>query len=278
VEDAEAKYEAHTYVANFAFPRKIVVTRGEITVERPSGAPDIALSVTRITLADGERSFPLRRDWVKKERTMGDEHSRRVSSDSAMPSGQRWRRLAEVEKVTVFENTRMLPRAWLATGELVATEEEELSTIRTGKLPGGAAWRPLETALVEASTGIRFEKGDGPPGMAEVTRNEPNRVEVKTESAAPAILILSANHYPGWRAYVDGQPVEVIRVNYNLRGVALPAGNHLVTFVYQPKSVLFGFVISLLTLATLIFWVRRPSGMKIAGGRRRENETREAST
>ena len=259
VEDAEAKYEAHTYVAYFAFPRKIVVTRGEITIERPSGAPDIALSVTRITLADGERSFPLRRDRVKKERTTGDDHSRRASSDSAMPGSQRWRRLAEVEKVTVLENTRVLPRAWLATGELVATEEEELSTIRTGKLPGGAAWRPLETALVEASTGIRFEKGDGPPGIAEVTRNEPNRVEVKTESAAPAILILSANHYPGWRAYVDGKSVDVMRVNYNLRGVVVPAGDHLVRFVYRPKSVLVGLVISLLMVGLLLVWWARPA-------------------
>jgi len=257
VEDAEAKYEAHTYVANFAFPRKIVVTRGEITVERLSGAPDIALSVTRITLADGERSFPLRRDWVKKERVTGDEQSRRASSDSAMPSGQRWRRVADVEKVTVFENTRMLPRAWLATGQLVATEEEEISTIRTGTLPGGEAWRPLETALVETSTGIRFEKGDGPPGVAEVTRNEPNRVEVKTDSAAPAILILSANHYPGWRAYVDGKSVDVMRVDYNLRGAVVPAGNHLVEFVYRPKSVLFGLVISLLMLGLLMFWWSR---------------------
>ena len=79
-------------------------------------------------------------------------------------------------------------------------------------------------------------------------------MEVKTESAAPAILILSANHYPGWRASVDGRSVDVIRVNYNLRGVAVPAGNHLVTFVYRPKSVLFGLLISLSTLAALLLW------------------------
>jgi len=257
VEDAEAKYEAHTYVANFAFPRKIVVTRGEITVERLSGAPEIALSVTRITLADGEGAFPLRRDWVKKERATGDDPSRTASSDSPSPIGQRWRRIGEVGKVTVLENTRMLPRAWLATGELVATKEEELSTIRTGKLPGGAAWRPLETALVEEGTGIHFETGNGPLGIAAVTRNEPNRVEVKTESAAPAILNLSANHYPGWRAYVDGKSVDVIRVNYNLRGVVVPAGNHLVEFVYRPKSVLLGLIISLVTGALLLLWSSR---------------------
>jgi uncharacterized membrane protein YfhO len=74
---------------------------------------------------------------------------------------------------------------------------------------------------------------------------------------APAILVLSENHYPGWRAYVDGKSVDVIRVNYNLRGVAVPAGNHLVEFVYRPKSVLAGLAVSLLTLLSLLFWWSR---------------------
>jgi hypothetical protein len=253
VHDAQGTYEAHTYVSSFALPVKTFVTGGEVTVARIPHAPDLTLSVTRIALYDGERAFPLRREWMKKESADNIEQpAPQVERDSS--TTPRWRRLAEIEKVAVFENTHVLPRVWLATSELVATEEEELSIIRTGKTPDGAPWRPLATVLVESSTGIRFVKGDGPSGKAAVTRNEPNRVEVKTESAAAAILVLSANHYPGWRASVDGRPVDVIRVNYNLRGVAVPAGNHLIAFVYRPKSVLIGLVISLLTLAALVLW------------------------
>ena len=258
VEDAQAKYEAHTYVSTFALPRKTLITGGEITVERLPRAPDLTLSVTRLALADGERAFPLRREWVKKESAASTEQPKPLSESDSLTT-PRWRRLAEVGTVAVFENTRILPRAWLATSELVAAEEDELSIIRTGKTPGGAAWHPLETALVESSTGIRFERGNEPPGNAEVMRNEPNRVEVKTESATPGILVLSANHYPGWRASVDGRSVDVIRVNYNLRGVAVPAGDHLVAFVYRPKSVLVGLVISLLALAALVLWAGRGS-------------------
>ena len=88
-------------------------------------------------------------------------------------------------------------------------------------------------------------------------RREPNRVEVKTTSAAPSILVLSENHYPGWRAYVDGRAAEDLRVDYGLRGVALGAGEHRVEFVYRPKSVLIGLFISLATLATLLLWSSR---------------------
>jgi uncharacterized membrane protein YfhO len=69
--------------------------------------------------------------------------------------------------------------------------------------------------------------------------------------------VLSENHFPGWRAYVDGSAVETLRVDYGLRGVVLPPGEHRVEFVYRPKSVLFGFVVSLLALAALLVWSAR---------------------
>jgi hypothetical protein len=249
VKDAQGTYEGHTYVAALALPRKVVIDGGEITVVNVVGAPQLILSVSRFTIADGENTFPLRSEWVKKElaKTAPDE---RVA-------GARWKPLAEIGKVAVFENSRMLPRAWLVTDELVATGEEELKIIRSGKTSSGAPWNPLEQALVERRTGISFAKAGEAPDQsqrAEVTRHEPNRVEVKTECAVPSLLVLSENHYPGWQALVDGQSGKIRRVNYNQRGVALPPGNHLVTFIYQPRSVLLGLVVSILTLVTLSFW------------------------
>jgi uncharacterized membrane protein YfhO len=90
-----------------------------------------------------------------------------------------------------------------------------------------------------------------------VTRYEPNRVEVRTAADAPAVLVLGENHYPGWRAEVDGRAVETLRVNYNQRGVALPPGAHEVRFLYRPKSVLLGLLVSLLTAAGLALWLVR---------------------
>jgi hypothetical protein len=260
VADAQGKYDAHTYVASFALPRQTLITGGEITVARLPTAPQLTLSLSRLTLADGERAFPVRGQWLKKESAANAEQSTQSAQENS--ATKRWRPLEEVGQVAVFENARVLPRAWLASGELVANEAEEINIIRSGKTPNGELWNPLEKVLVEARTGINFEKGNqsaNEAGRAAVVRHEPNRVEVKTESAASALLVLSENYYPGWRAKVDGQSVEVMRVNYNQRGVALPAGNHLVTFVYRPKSVLLGLFISLLTLTALMLWVGRPS-------------------
>jgi hypothetical protein len=159
--------------------------------------------------------------------------------------------------VAVFENARALPRAWLASAARVLPEEEMLGVIRTGRLPEGAEWEPRRTALVEAPLDFPRAPAEDPSAGAEVTRREPNRVEVKTASSAPSILVLSENHYPGWRAYVDGRAAEDLRVDYNLRGVVLAAGEHRVEFVYRPKSVLIGLLVTLVTLAALLLWSAR---------------------
>jgi hypothetical protein len=263
VEDAQGKYEAHTYAASLPLSAAAVVTGGELTVARVPAAPELILSVNRIALADADRTFPVRRQWVKKELALNPEKQPPGASKIEQKPGQpelnqanRWQPIGQVENVAVFENTRVLPRAWLATEELVATGETQIAIIRSGKTPAGESWNPLQTALVESPTGIQFGKTSESPGHARITTLDPNKVEVKTEAGGPALLVLSANHYPGWRAYVDGQSADTMRVNYNLRGVAVPAGAHLVTFVYWPKSVLIGLVISLLTLAALLWWSR----------------------
>ena len=53
-------------------------------------------------------------------------------------------------------------------------------------------------------------------------------------------------YYPhGWRVSVDGQSVEEFRVNYALRALELPAGNHTIVFEFDPQVVKTGSTISL---------------------------------
>src|SRR5438105_15861364 len=93
------------------------------------------------------------------------------------------------------------------------------------------------------------------PGEAQITQYEPNRIAVSTKAAGPSILILSENHYPGWRTYLDGRAVETLRVDYNLHGVPLPAGEHRVEFTYRPKSALIGMTISLIAVTLLLLGI-----------------------
>lgn len=285
VDDGKESYQAHSYVASFALPERATIKGGEIMVTPQRRSPDLLLDVLRLSLIDqaGNKSFPLRREWIGRRSTrVGGTNGARqdagsktaaapaktatgvANKDNEKPAEQpasaaeekeRWQQILQVGNVVIFENQRALPRAWLATEAMVLKEPAILEVIRTGRLPNGETWDPARIALVESPTELQPNAGDT-SARVEVITHEPHRIAMKATSSVPSLLVLSENHYPGWRAYVDGRPVETLRVNYNLRGVTLAAGEHEVEFLYRPKSVLFGLAISLLTLFGLVLWWR----------------------
>jgi hypothetical protein len=254
VNDVKGNYEAHAYVTSFKLPEKITVTDGEIELEAGTHWPDLLLSVFRLSLvdADQEKSYPLRREWMRIDSTKALAETQPVGE----PKNDRWKLLTQTSNVDIYENAWYLPRAWLAAESMVLDEGRILEVVRTGKLPDGSVWDPLRTALVEAKPSPAMVTAAQDAGT-EITKYEPNRVSLKSYSTGTSILVLSENHYPGWRAYVDGRATDTLRVNYNLRGVELSPGEHQIEFVYRPKSVIIGFLVSLLTLAALLFWVMR---------------------
>lgn len=236
-----------------------------MTIEPNPKWPDLQLGVFRVSLVDTAAgdARPLTRERVGVE-TVPASQSDSTNADSIKgedptkgANAGRWKLVAQTQYVDIYENARRLPRAWLAWDARASDEAATLEVIRGGSLPDGSRWEPQRTALVESEPRAGLVSGVG-KGSAEVTRHEANRVDVKTEADAPSILVLAENHYPGWRAYVDGESAGVLRVNYNLRGVFVPAGSHEVRFVYRPKSAMIGLAVSLLTAAALAFVAYAP--------------------
>jgi hypothetical protein len=249
VADAQPKFEGHDYVCAFDLPAPAIVVGGEIAVMPGAEAPRSTLFVGRISLLHGDRAVPIRREWITLE------SAPRGTVPTVTDAAPRWKRVADVGAIAVFENNRALPRTWLASGERVATGPQQLEIIRTGKISGNTNWDPFSEVLVEKPTGVAFATEKPPPGRTEVTRLEPNRVTVATDASAPSLLILADNYYPGWRAELDGRRTRIVRVNYNQRGVAVGAGKHVVDFNYQPDSVLIGLLVSGVSLLGLLWWM-----------------------
>jgi hypothetical protein len=59
----------------------------------------------------------------------------------------------------------------------------------------------------------------------------------------PGYLVLAYTYYPGWRATLDGQPVEILRANYAFMALPLEAGEHQVLLYYRPLSFTFGALV-----------------------------------
>ena len=92
---------------------------------------------------------------------------------------------------------------------------------------------------------------------------------VEAQADRPALLVLTDSWYPGWKATVDGEPTEIERVDYLIRGVPVPAGSHTVEFTYEPASWRAGWIVSALALLTILVaagigWRRRGTDRRTA--------------
>lgn len=247
VKDSTATFEGHTYVTKFSFPKQASIASGEVVIDPQAStlAPNLMLSLLRFSLGKGSDFYAVNQGAFS------------VSESQAKSSTNRWKLVGQTEEVDIYENSQALPRAWVTTEAKSLNENEMLQTIRTGKLPGGSSWDPVRTALLEpAQFGSQLVQGSVGPGTVTVNRYQANRIDLDVSNSSPGILVMSENHYPGWRAYVDDVNVEVMRVDYNLRGVMLSPGQHRVSFVYRPQSALIGLLVSLGTVGFLALWWR----------------------
>ena len=83
----------------------------------------------------------------------------------------------------------------------------------------------------------------------------PDRVHVDVEANAPAWLVMVDTFDAGWRARVDGSPVELRRANVAFRAVRVPPGRHAVDLVYRPTGVIVGLTVTGAALiAMAVLW------------------------
>lgn len=79
------------------------------------------------------------------------------------------------------------------------------------------------------------------------------RLTYQTKSAKEQFAVFSEIYYKdGWSAYIDDKLVPHFSVNYVLRGMKIPAGNHKIEFKFEPKVIQTGGFISLASYGMLI--------------------------
>ncbi len=168
--------------------------------------------------------------------------------------------------VTVLENTQAFPRAFLVRESVLAANPgQALNLLVNGPVD------PARTVVLEEPVSLSQLPPGVPAGLdaVTVTGYSPERVDLRVQLDQPAFLVLADSWYPGWQAFVDGRPVEILRANYLYRALALPPGDHRVTFAYQPRPLAAGALLSLVALVpalTLIAWAIRERRRAANGG------------
>lgn len=155
----------------------------------------------------------------------------------------------------LFENLSVLPRFFL-----VNKVKQVISDLEVTELVERRAISFRDTAIVsEPVTGLGAA-GDGDAGVVKLIDYQPDSLRLSVRTPQAAFLVLAENFYPGWRAWVGGVPVEIVRADIAFRGLVVPAGTHEVEMRFQPVILPVSLAISVVT-ALLLFafaaWPRK---------------------
>ena len=80
-------------------------------------------------------------------------------------------------------------------------------------------------------------------------RENHGRIDIDVTSPHNGFLVVNTTWYPGWQAWIDGEPASVRRADAAYMGVTVPAGSRHVQLVYRPAWILW------LTGVCLLAWL-----------------------
>jgi MFS family permease len=148
-----------------------------------------------------------------------------------------------------IQDPNALGNAWFVNNfEIVENADEEIAALE-GINPGSKAI--VDKRFSEFVEGKTFTKDAN--GMIELIEYQPNNLKYKTKTATEQLAVFSEIYYDkGWDAYIDGEKVPHFRVDYILRALTIPAGEHTVEFKFEPKSYYVGNKISMASSILLL--------------------------
>ena len=157
-------------------------------------------------------------------------------------------------------NPNAFGNAWLVK-EVIScrSADDEIRRLATENLK--------KTALTTDSISQREFVLDSLSSISLVT-HKANELRYKASVSSTAFSVFSEMHYPhGWKAYIGEVEVPHYRVNYALRGLIIPAGQHDIIFRFEPDVIARGTRIQLAgygIFAFLIVLFFTPIGLKLS--------------
>jgi hypothetical protein len=141
-------------------------------------------------------------------------------------------RIFDQNGVAIYKNMKAVPRTFIVHD--YGVRENVDSTVAVVSDP---RFLPQRFVILDREPSIKPER----PTLdqvedCQIIEYDPGYVKIAVMAKAPGIVCLTDSYYPAWKAYVGGEEVEVYRADGALRAVCVPAGEHVVEFVYDSET------------------------------------------
>jgi hypothetical protein len=139
----------------------------------------------------------------------------------------------------IYENTYAAPRYFLTDKIKYYGTDKEFENIFFDP-----NFNPRESILLEKRVEPFINVLPSTKKNVDLISYEPNTIVFRTNTDTPQILYISDTYDDGWTASVNGKHTPVYKANYAFRGVVVPPGDSIITFIYKPQSFRIGLLIS----------------------------------
>lgn len=149
----------------------------------------------------------------------------------------------------IYRRAQAMPLVRLVAGaEIVVDHTQAIQRIHAPD------FEPRNTVLLREAPDCLSEitSGDG-ERTARIIERDATSWRIETHSPDPAILVVGESAYPGWQVTVDGEPAQPLSAYTALRGVCVPAGDHIVEWTYVPSVYIVGLAITVGALFTCLW-------------------------
>lgn len=141
----------------------------------------------------------------------------------------------------VYRNPNALGNAWFVSNvQFVQNAREEMERLSTID--------PAQTALIRSTfkEQVQQQYQVPPDASIQLTQYKPNHLVYTSNNRNEGLAVFSEVYYQtGWNAYVDGKQVPIVKANYVLRAIEVPAGQHKIEMIFEPESYKMGNNVSL---------------------------------
>jgi len=117
-------------------------------------------------------------------------------------------------------------------------------------------FNPKDTAIIEQKDKIESLNNLEFDENASITlvNNKNDEINYTSSSTKKQLAVFSEIYYNlGWKAYIDNVETPIVKTNYVLRGLVVPAGVHAIRFEFKPNTIKNSIIAS--TFASILLWI-----------------------